>query len=103
MTHQAGFTPAVAAAIAPASAQQASAAYRARYDEEGFLRAAARDGARPFADRAAQIQAMAERLLRGQAARARTPRPPSAPPQTAVPQPQPPAPGQHPQGPSRRA
>lgn len=30
-----------------------------RYDENGFLRAAARDGARPFADRAAQIRAMA--------------------------------------------
>jgi GNAT superfamily N-acetyltransferase len=101
LTHHADFAPAVAAAIAPRSAQQASAAYRARYDEEGYLRAAARGGARPFADRAAQIQAMAKRLLRGQAARARTPRPPSAPLQTAVPQP--PAPGQSPQGPGRRA
>jgi hypothetical protein len=100
LTHHADFTPAVAAALAPSSAQQASAAYRARYDEAGFLRTAARDGARPFADRAAQIQAMAERLLRGQAARARTPRPLSASPQTAVPQP--PAPGQGPQGPGRR-
>lgn len=101
LTHRAGFTPAVAAAVAPLSAQQASAAYRARYDENGFLHAAARDGVRPFADRAAQIQAMAERLLRGQPARARTPRPPTAPPRTAVPQP--PAPGQRPPTPGRRA
>ncbi|MFJ6686301.1 hypothetical protein [Streptomyces werraensis] len=102
LTHQADFTPAVAAAIAPSSPQQASAAYRARYGKDGFLRAAARDGARPFADRAAQIQAMAERLRQGQAARARTPQPSSAPSQTAVPQPQPSTPGQGPQGPGRR-
>jgi hypothetical protein len=100
LTHHADFAPAVAAAIAPLSAQQASAAYRARYDEEGFLHATARDGARPFADRAAQIHAMAERLLRSQADRARATRPPSAPPQTAMPQP--PAPGQQPPGPGRR-
>lgn len=102
LTHQADFAPAVEAAIAPSSPQQASAAYRARYDDKGFLRAAARDGAQPFADRAAQIQAMAERLLQGQAARARTSPPPSAPPQ-AMPQPQPPTPGLGPQGPGRRA
>ncbi|MFD9753349.1 hypothetical protein ACFWZK_20245 [[Kitasatospora] papulosa] len=68
LTHRADFTPAVAAAIGPVSAQQASAAYRARYDEDGFLHAAARDGVRPFADRAAQIHTMAERLLRDQTA-----------------------------------
>ncbi|MGW6202069.1 GNAT family N-acetyltransferase [Streptomyces sp. NPDC055089] len=101
LTHQAGFAPAVAAAIAPVSARQASASYQARYDEGGFLRAAARSGARPFADRAAQIQAMAERLLAGRTARTRTARPPSAPPRTAVPNP--PAPGQRPLGPGRRA
>ncbi|MFD8666586.1 hypothetical protein ACFV1U_14435 [Streptomyces microflavus] len=101
LTHQAGFAPAVAAAIAPVSARQASASYRARYDDEGFLRAAARNGTRPFADRAAQIQAMAERLLGGRTARARTTQLPPAPPQTAVPHP--PAPGQRPPGPGRRA
>ncbi|WP_440581075.1 GNAT family N-acetyltransferase [Streptomyces sp. PT19] len=101
LTHQGDFAPAVAAAIAPRSVEHASAAYRARYDEEGFLRAAARDGARPFADRAAQIQAMAERLLRGQAARARTPRLPSAPSQAVVQHS--PSPGQRPPGPGRRA
>ncbi|MFI9772748.1 GNAT family N-acetyltransferase [Streptomyces sp. NPDC052415] len=101
LTHHVDFAPHVAAAIAPARAQQASAAYRARYDEAGFRRAAATGGGRPFADRAAQIQAMAERLLRGQAARAWTPRSSSAPAQTAVPQP--PATGQGPQGPGRRA
>ncbi|WP_436735605.1 hypothetical protein [Streptomyces sp. BBFR102] len=87
LTHQAGFAPNVAAAIAPVSAQQASASYQARYDEAGFLRATARNAARPFADRAAQIQAMAERLLGGRTERARTASPPSAPPQTAVPHP----------------
>ncbi|MEE1736415.1 GNAT family N-acetyltransferase [Streptomyces sp. BE147] len=101
LTHQAGFAPNVAAAIAPVSAQQASASYQARYDEAGFLRATARNGARPFADRAAQIQAMAERLLGGRTERARTAPPPSAPPQTAPPHP--PAPGQRPPGPGRRA
>ncbi|MFD7552598.1 GNAT family N-acetyltransferase [Streptomyces sp. NPDC059816] len=101
LTHQAGFAPAVAAAIAPVSARHASASYQARYDEGGFLRAAARSGALPFADRAAQIQAMAERLLLGRTARARTTRPPPAPPQTAVPHP--PAPGQTPPRPGRRA
>ncbi|MGW0669883.1 hypothetical protein [Streptomyces sp. NPDC002746] len=65
LTHRADFTPAVAAAIAPLSAQQASAAYRARYDENGFLDAAARDGVRSFADRAAQIQAMAQTAAAG--------------------------------------
>ncbi|MFD7861617.1 GNAT family N-acetyltransferase [Streptomyces sp. NPDC059783] len=80
LTHQASFAPAVAAAIAPYSSQQASAAYRARYDPTGFLRTP-----RPFAHRAAQIQAMAERLLQGRAARAQTSRRPSAPPHTSAP------------------
>lgn len=83
LTHRADFTPAVAAAIGPVSAQQASAAYRARYDEDGFLHAAARDGVRPFADRAAQIHTMAERLLRDQ----------TAVPQSPTPQQRPPTPG----------
>lgn len=101
LTHQAGFAHAVQAAIAPVSARQASASYRARYDEEGFLRATARSGARPFADRAAQIQAMAERLFGGRTARAATPRHPSAAPQPAAPHP--PVPEQRPPGPGRRA
>ncbi|MET8816448.1 GNAT family N-acetyltransferase [Streptomyces sp. NPDC004549] len=98
-THSAEFTPAVPAAIAPLSARQASRAYRHRYDEGGFLRAGAREPARqPFADRAGQIQAMAERLLSSQASRARAPlpqpaAPPAAVPRLPLPERQPPPPG----------
>ncbi|MFB6984633.1 GNAT family N-acetyltransferase [Streptomyces sp. NPDC056297] len=101
VTHAAELDPAVTAAIAPFSPQNASTAYQIRYDEEGFLRAAARRNARPFADRATQIQAMAARLLRGQASRARTSQPQPAAPQTAVPHPQ--TPQQQDPGPGRRA
>ncbi|KNE81416.1 hypothetical protein AB0B04_18650 [Streptomyces xinghaiensis] len=100
LTHTAALTPAVTAAIAPASARRASTAYRERYDSRGFLLAAARETAHPFADRAAQIQAMAERLLRDQASRTSTPRPQPAAPQTAV---HPPTPEQRPPGPGRHA
>ncbi|WP_031087945.1 MULTISPECIES: GNAT family N-acetyltransferase [Streptomyces] len=101
MTHSAEFEPAVQAAVAPWSPQEAGEGYRGRYDEEGFLRAAVRGNTRPFADRAAQIQAMAERLLRHR------PAPPTPPAQAAprrpdVQQPQPPQPQQHRQGPGRR-
>lgn len=100
LTHATAFTPAVEAAIAPASSQDAGRAYRNRYDEEGFLRPASRGIAQPFADRAAQIQAMAQRLLRGSASRART----SPAPTTAqTPASQPPTPQQRPPGPGRRA
>ncbi|MET8816423.1 GNAT family N-acetyltransferase [Streptomyces sp. NPDC004549] len=99
LTHSAEFASAVPAAIAPLSVRHASEAYRDRYDGGGFLRAGTREPARqPFADRAAQIRALAERLLRGQAARAQAQRSPSAMPQTAaspppVPEQQPPQPG----------
>jgi hypothetical protein len=63
LTHAAAFTPAVEAAIAPTSAPSASRDYQHRYDAEGFLRPAARASALPFSDRAAQIQAMAGRLM----------------------------------------
>ncbi|MFF7953964.1 GNAT family N-acetyltransferase [Streptomyces griseorubiginosus] len=103
LTHTAAFTPAVEAAIAPVSAGDAGNAYRNRYDEEGFLRPASRGIAQPFADRAAQIQAMTERLLRGRTAWART-SPAPTPAQTPVPQPQAPQqPQQRPPGPGRRA
>lgn len=73
LTHQAGFAPKVAAAPSPRLGAAGQCLLQAaRYDEEGYLRATARNGARPFADRAAQIQAMAERLLGGRTARART-------------------------------
>ncbi|MFF9206317.1 hypothetical protein ACF1AE_31860 [Streptomyces sp. NPDC014986] len=71
-THTAVFTPAVEAAIAPYSWRHAGTAYRSRYDEAGFLRqpADAPDGAPiPYADRAAEIRAVAERLLQQQASR----------------------------------
>ncbi|MFD7861491.1 GNAT family N-acetyltransferase [Streptomyces sp. NPDC059783] len=100
-THTAGFTPAVPAAIAPLSAQYASTAYQNRYDEKGFLRPAARGDTRPFADRAAQIQALAERLLRDQASRLRALRPQPAAQATIVPQQQ--TPQQRAPGPGRRA
>ncbi len=100
LTHQSSFAPAVAAAIAPVSARNASDSYQARYDEEGFLRATARNEARPFTGRAAQIQAMAERLLGGRTARARTTPPPPVPTQRA--QPLPPTHEQRPPTPGRR-
>ncbi|MGZ2361699.1 GNAT family N-acetyltransferase [Streptomyces sp. 372A] len=99
LTHETDVAP-VAAAIAPVSAQQASAAYRARFDEEGFLRTVARGAAWPFAGRAAQIQALAERLMRSQAARVQQRGRPTSP-RTDVPQP--PAPGQRPPGLGYRA
>lgn len=77
-THTAVFTPAVEAAIAPYSWQHASAAYRGRYDEAGFLRLPAEAPAKgplPYTDRAAEIRAVAERLLQEQASRT----PPSHP------------------------
>lgn len=77
-THTAAFTPAVEAAIAPYSPQHASAAYRERYDEVGFLRAPAR-APLPYAERAEEIRALAERLLREQASRTPPPRPQARP------------------------
>ncbi|MFF8104520.1 hypothetical protein ACF07S_33415 [Streptomyces sp. NPDC016640] len=100
LTHAATFTPAVEAAIAPGSAQSASRDYQRRYDAEGFLRPAARTGALPFSHRAAQIQAMAGRLLRGRTSRAQTPGPEPSAARPSAPQPQPP---RHPaSGPGRR-
>jgi hypothetical protein len=67
------FTPPVHAAIAPVDRQHATAAYRARYDETGFLRdTAARQSpaAHPYAHRAAEIGAGADRLIRDVADRA---------------------------------
>ncbi|MFF7858764.1 hypothetical protein [Streptomyces sp. NPDC007904] len=81
-THTAVFTPAVEAAIAPYSWRHAGTAYRSRYDEAGFLRqpADAPDGApMPYADRAAEIRAVAERLLQQQASRTPPSRPQAQP------------------------
>ncbi|MFF7858760.1 GNAT family N-acetyltransferase [Streptomyces sp. NPDC007904] len=102
LTHAAAFTPAVEAAIAPSSAPSASRDYQRRYDAEGFLRPAARTGALPFSERAAQIQAMAGRLLRGRTSRAQTPGPEPFAARTPAPQPQPQSPQQPGAGPGRR-
>ncbi|MFG3207350.1 hypothetical protein [Streptomyces sp. NPDC048192] len=82
LTHTAGFSPALQAAIAPYSWRHASTAYRSRYDEAGFLRTphpspAAREP--PYADRAAEISAMADRLLHQLALRTPTAKPPPTP------------------------
>ncbi|MFI9772745.1 hypothetical protein ACIHJG_38790 [Streptomyces sp. NPDC052415] len=99
MTHTAVLTPPVSAAIAPLWPQDASAAYRARYDEAGFLLVpdAPQQSAEPaYCDRAEEIRAVAERLLDAQAQRTRPARPPDAPkpPPPPHPAPPPPKPGQ---------
>ncbi|MET8816462.1 GNAT family N-acetyltransferase [Streptomyces sp. NPDC004549] len=89
VTHTAAFTPPVAAAIAPHWPQDASAAYRARYSEAGFLLPsnAPQPAAEPaYADRAEDIRAVAEGLLAAQAERSRSAQPPDAPPLPRQPQ-----------------
>lgn len=98
LTHTAAFTPPVTAAIAPRWPQYASAAYRARYDEAGFLLSpdAPQPATEPaYADRAEDIRAVAERLLAAQAERSRFAPTPAAPPPPRQPQQTtpPPAPG----------
>jgi hypothetical protein len=99
VTHTAAFTEPVAAAIAPHWPQEASAAYRARYDEAGYRLApdsAQPAAAGPYADRAEEIHAMADRLLTAREQRTRPAQPPTAPspprPPSQRPSP-PPAPG----------
>ncbi|WP_327411367.1 GNAT family N-acetyltransferase [Streptomyces sp. NBC_01281] len=82
-THTAEFAPPVAAAIPPRGRQHASAAYRARYDETGFLLPhtdAQPDTAHPYADRAGEIRDFADRLQRDVAARAGPPQSPEPAP-----------------------
>ncbi|MFF2206275.1 hypothetical protein [Streptomyces sp. NPDC058145] len=76
-THTAAFTPAVEAAIAPGVRWRASAAYTARYDEAGILRApaASETSAAGDAEIAEQVRAMADWLLEEQASRTTPPRP----------------------------
>ncbi|MFJ6862443.1 GNAT family N-acetyltransferase [Streptomyces werraensis] len=101
VTHTVAFTPPVSAAVAPRWPQDASAAYRARYDEAGFRLSpeAGQPAAEPaYADRAEDISAMADRLMAALAERSRSappldasPPPPSRQPQQTSP---PPTPGQ---------
>ncbi|MFF8478600.1 hypothetical protein [Streptomyces sp. NPDC015414] len=76
-THTAAFTPAVEAAIAPGVRWRASAAYTARYDENGVLHApqAAEAPAAGDADLAERVRSMADWLLAEQASRTGPPRP----------------------------
>ncbi|WP_330342662.1 GNAT family N-acetyltransferase [Streptomyces sp. NBC_00557] len=96
LTHTAALSPAVQAAIAPYSWRHASTAYRARYDEAGFLRTPDPTPAtspQPYAERAAEISAMADRLMQQLASRASKPGPKPAPkPDGAQQQTPPPAP-----------
>ncbi|MFF9221175.1 hypothetical protein [Streptomyces viridosporus] len=85
ITHGAAFDPAVDVAIAPEYQRDATPAYRARYDENGDLRpgqtAQRAESASPFAGRAAEIRALADRLRQAGAQRAagRAPAAPALP------------------------
>jgi hypothetical protein len=102
-THSASLTPPVDAAIAPYAWRYASEDYRARYDEAGFLRSSVEEpavGQAPFADRAEEIRALADRLQ--QAVQSRKPK--DQPKPQASPsghQQQPPAAQPRPNGPGR--
>ncbi len=77
-THTAAFTPPVTAAIAPSQPQDASPAYRARYDQAGFLISpgAPRTATEPaYPDPAEETHTAAERFWTVQAERAQPEQP----------------------------
>lgn len=84
LAHTATLTPPFQAAVAPYSWKYASTGYRARYDEAGFSRTPGESVAGtevPYADRATEIQTMADRLIGALAERTPKPQPgPSAKP-----------------------
>ncbi|MFD6329223.1 GNAT family N-acetyltransferase [Streptomyces niveus] len=96
LTHAAQLSPAVQAAIAPSEKQYASKIYQNRYDETGFL-PTTRGTTTPFAGRAAQIRAMAERLIGSRTLRSPSRAQPTdeqtAAPQYQTPRQRPPSPG----------
>ncbi|MCX4546458.1 hypothetical protein [Streptomyces sp. NBC_01565] len=70
--HTAAFDPPVEAAVAPLYPQAVSAGYRERYDEGGMLHAPVTPMEEVLADRAAELRALAERLIADQTARIAT-------------------------------
>ncbi|MGW4440366.1 hypothetical protein ACWELO_32295 [Streptomyces sp. NPDC004596] len=88
--HTAVFAPAVEAAVAPGVRWPASAAYTARFDEAGFLRApqSAETAAAQDGDLAQRVRAMADWLLEEQASRTSPPQFQPRP-RTASPEPEP--------------
>ncbi|MET9438798.1 hypothetical protein [Streptomyces sp. NPDC006551] len=84
VTHEAGFTPPIDAAIEPENWRNAVPQYTARFDEIGALRPGQRprrsDTEHPFAGREADIAAMASKLM--EASHRRGTQPPLPPPPT---------------------